>query len=213
MRTKHTWVTVAVGATALASTGVNGLSPALGTVEGTQFVVRTHVVSPSGQCKDPGRDRDVESLGPIRVSRGRVGVTLDTVTTALGPPAQTRSRSDSEAIALWRGAAAARLTFVTYGGVTDIGQLPLQIAEFTGPTWVTDRGLHVGSTLRAVKRLYGKEAWQLKRSRSPGWSGDWWRLAGRCSVYTRTSDAPVVTVKIKRSKVSAIRVWVGGAGE
>ena len=108
------------------------------------------------------------------------------------------------------------MDFVSFGGVNNIEQLPLQFAELTGPGWQTQRGLTVGSSLERMRRLYGKEAWRWDSRYAP--RGNWWRLAGGCTPCIGTcptdpTDSNVLRAQMKAGRVVAFFAAVGAAGE
>lgn len=203
-------LTAAIGA----STLVGGAGA--GAFASEDWVIKSRVENRSNTCGDPGKQRSVTRLGPIRITpEGRRSPTkypnYSVVRRAIGLPDRLVRPNESEAIGIWTGRRAARMDFVTFGGPTDLKSLPFQYADLTGKKWVTSRGIRVGSTARKMKAAYGREAWRLPKNRVQ--PGNWWRLSGSCSALFTDQDDQQVTAKIRRNRIIKFRVWIGAAGE
>ena len=101
-----------------------------------------------------------------------------------------------------------RVLFTSFGGDPDCQGALAQRGTISGAAgrqhWQTARGLRVGDSLGKLKRLY---------PRTIHGRGGWAIVYSLHSVIAEGSRLEIITAQIKRGRVFAFRLWIGGAGD
>ena len=101
-----------------------------------------------------------------------------------------------------------RIVFTSFGGDPYCQGARAQTGKISGAAgrrhWRTTRGLRVGDSLGKLKRLY---------PRAKKGHGEWAIVYSLHSVFAEGSRLDIVTAQIKRNRVFAFKLWIGGAGD
>ena len=101
-----------------------------------------------------------------------------------------------------------RVLFTLFSADPYCAHVRAQTATISGTAggrhWQTSRGLRVGDSLGKLKQLY---------PRAIKGHGGWAIVYSRHSVIAEGSRLDIVTARIKANRVSALTLWIGGAGD
>jgi hypothetical protein len=166
------------------------------------------IVALAGATAQASADFEVHVKGSGEVARigelrDPASATLPSAREVFGDPASARRRERVTCPARWPGIGL-RIVFVDLGGgdpCTREGNA--QTATLNDRRWSTSRGLHVGDPVAKARRLYPNAR----------------HLYGQLALVTRPSPfgdggwLVPLGAKAAGGKVTALQVWLGGAGE
>ena len=149
----------------------------------------------------------VTALGSWHVSTHS---TFPAAVRALGPASEVHAHSSGTSCTgtgIWSGLGL-RIVFTSFGGGSYCQSVRAQKGTISGVAgrrhWRTARGLRVGDSLGKLKRLY---------PRAIKGRGAWTIVYSLHAVIAEGSRLDIVTASVKAGRVSAFRLWFGGAGD
>jgi hypothetical protein len=144
----------------------------------------------------------VSSIGDFRPS---ADPSIPAAERVFGPASTRRKRSDLSCSVRWNRLRL-EILFVSFGGATSIcggSEGKAQSFIVRGNRLRTWHGLRVGQPESAIRRRHPQA--KLRRG--------WWWLKSVVSPVGDGSPTPVVEAKVRDGRVSAIRGWIGAAGD
>jgi hypothetical protein len=147
----------------------------------------------------------ISRIGPLRTS-GSPGPTLGQATEVFGAPSQIDPVGDGAdgCHVEWR-ALRLKTVFADFGGgsACSPNSGALQGATIRSRRFRTVRGVHVGSRSASIPRRHHNAEFK---------GGAWW-IASVYLPYGEGGDVPTIKAIVRRHRVSAIKLYVGAAGD